>query len=99
MSFSKKFARTLKGSSFPIWDEIYLTDSEEKNIELSAKNINIELMKQCISDAKKIVEDTDLNQEKYDVIHIAITLFEKLSSHVVYHKENLCKEKFDKKLK
>lgn len=40
MVFSKTFPRTLKGSSYPIWEEINLSDEEEK-----AKKENSELMK------------------------------------------------------
>jgi len=38
---SKSFPRTLKGSSYPIWEEISISDEEEKQIEDKAKKENI----------------------------------------------------------
>lgn len=35
MAFSKTFPRTLKGSTYPIWEEITLDDKEEKEIDRS----------------------------------------------------------------
>ena len=54
-------------------------------------------MKECIEDAQKIVKEKNLKSFQNDMINIAISLFEKRASHVVYWKENLCKEKFDEK--
>jgi len=30
MAFSKSFPRTLKGSSYPIWEEVLLSEEERK---------------------------------------------------------------------
>ena len=75
--------------------EIFLTESEEKEIEAEAKKENIKLMKECIDSARKIVEDEGLKPFQKDIINIAITLFEKQASHTVYWKEKKAKEKFD----
>ena len=88
MTFSKAFPRQIKGSSYSVWEEINLTDEEEREIEESARRENIILMRECIEDAKKI------DDSKF--IEIALTLFDKRASHVVFLKESKCKEKFDK---
>ena len=87
MVFSKAFPRQIKGSSYSVWEEISLTDDEEKSIEESVRRENIDLMIECIEDAKKI------DNSKF--IEIALTLFDKRASHVVFLKESKCKEKFD----
>lgn len=99
MVFSKTFPRTLKGSSYPIWEEIYLSDEEEREIEEQAKKENSELMKGCIDEAKKIIAEKGFKDYQSDVIRIASYLYDKISSHQVYHKEKKAKEKFDEKFK
>ena len=96
MTFHKTFPRNIEGSSYPRWEEISLTDKEEKEQDLKAKKENIALMKECINDAKAIMGEKQLKDFQTDLISIAITLFEKRASHSVYHKENKAKEKFDK---
>ncbi len=99
MVFSKSFPRTLKGSSYPIWEEIYLDEDEEKETELKSKNENYELMKECIEKSKSILKEKNLKDFQSDVISMAIALFDKIASHSVYHKEAKAKEKFDEKIK
>ncbi|MFH1592267.1 MAG: hypothetical protein ABIB47_02790 [Candidatus Woesearchaeota archaeon] len=99
MTFSKTFPRTLKGSTYPIWEEISLSDEEEKEIEGAAKKENIKLLNDCIDEAKKIISERGFKDYQSDVIQLGIALFEKISSHQVYHKENKAKEKFDEKFK
>ncbi len=96
MVFSKKFPRPVKGSVYPKWEEVFLTDDEELIIEDSAKKENIKLMKQCIDDAREIIKARGLKEYQTDIINIAISLFEKRASHNVYWKEEKAKEKFDK---
>ena len=96
MAFSKSFQRTLKGSTYPRWEEIFLTEKEELLEEQRCKVDNIVFMKECIDDAKKIMSERDLNRYQTDLINIAIALFEKRASHAVHCKERLAKEKFDK---
>ena len=99
MSFSKTFPKTVKGSNFPVWEEIYLTEQEEKEIEEKAKKENNQLLKECIETAKKILSEKRLDYTHSDVISAAIALFDKVASHSVYHKEAKAKEKFDEKFK
>ena len=97
MAYSKSFPKTIDGSNYPRWEEVYLSEKEEELIDRKARSENIELMKECINDAKKIISDTKLKDYQTDVINMAIALFEKRASHSVYHKETAAKEKFDKK--
>ena len=95
MPFSKSFPKTSKTSVYPQWEEISLTDAEEKEVEQKSKEENIKLFKDCIDDAKSILIEKGLNESASEIIKVAISLFEKRASHEVYHKENKAKEKFD----
>ena len=97
MAFSKSFPRTTEKSTYPIWEEVYLSDSEEKRADLETKNETISLMKECIDDSKQIILDKELKDYQSDVIAVAISLFEKRASHSVYRKEQKAKEKVDEK--
>jgi hypothetical protein len=97
MSFSKSFPRTTEKSTYPVWEEIYLSDDEEKEVDLETKNESISLMKECISDAKQIILDNGLKDYQSDVISMSISLFEKRASHSVFKKEQKAKDKFDEK--
>ena len=97
MTFNKSFPRTTEGSTYPKWEEVYLDETEEKTAESNARNENINLMKECILDAKKIFSEENLKEYQTDIVNAAIALFEKRASHVVFHKETIAKEKFDKK--
>jgi len=85
--------------NFPIWEEVCLNDEEEKEVEEQAKKENIELMKECIDKAKEIIKEKGLKEYQSDIINIAVSMFDKISSHSVYHKEKRAKEKFDEKFK
>lgn len=95
MPFSKSFPKTSKTSTYPQWEEVSLTEEEEKAVEQISKAENIKLFKECIGDAKAIVEEKGLKDYQTDIICIAVSLFEKRASHEVYWKENKAKEKFD----
>ena len=95
MPFSKSFPKQSKTSSYPQWEEITLTDAEEKLEEAKARNENIKLMKDCIDDAKAIMQEKGLKDYQTDIINMAIALFEKRASHSVYWKESKAKERFD----
>ena len=97
MAFSKSFPKTLEGVSYPKWVDVYLSEKEEFEVEEKTRVDNKELMIKCIQDAKEIAHSTQLNNYQSDIINMAISLFEKLSSHSVYAKERRCKDKFDKK--
>jgi len=93
--FSKSFPKQSKTSNYPQWEEITLTEEEEKAVEQKSKEENIKLLKECVDDAKKIIQEKNLNPSQIELMHIAITLFEKRASHEIYWKENKAKEKFD----
>lgn len=95
MPFSKSFPKQSKVSAYPQWEEVTLTDAEEKLEEGKARNENIRLMKECIDDAKSIMKEKGLKDYQTDIIHMAIALFEKRASHSIYWKDNKAKEKFD----
>jgi len=97
MAFSKSFPRTSKTSPYPQWEEIFLTEDEEKEVDVKCRSENIKLMKDCIEDSRALIQDRGLKDYQTDLIHIAISLFEKRASHSVYWRESKAKEKFDKK--
>ena len=99
MAFFKTFPRTSKGSSYPIWEEVTLSENEEREAETKAKEENIVLIKECIDEAKKILAEKGFKFYQSDVVNLAVSLFEKTASHSVYHKENKAKEKFDEMFK
>ena len=94
MPFSKSFPKKGK-TGYPQWEEVTLTDAEEKAEEERARSENINLFKECIEDAKSILIGKGLNESNSDIIRVAVALFEKRASHEVYWKENKAKEKFD----
>jgi len=96
MAFSKSVPKTTDKSAYPRWEEVYLTEEEEKTQEKKCKIENISLMKECVEDAKKIFSDENLKDFQSDVVKMAIALFEKRASHEVFWKESKAKEKFDK---
>ena len=95
MAFSKSFPRTIEGSNYPIWEEVFLSDEEENEQDENCRSENIKLMKNCIDDAKILIESKGFKGFKEDILQVAIALFEKRASHAVYWKENLAKAKFD----
>ena len=98
MAFSKTFPRTVPGTNYPIWEEIYLTEEEERQIEEQCKRENFQLMDDCIKEAKILSIKNQMNEDEV-ISKIAIALFEKKASHIVFWKESKAKEKFDFKNK
>ncbi|MBW2971129.1 hypothetical protein KY320_03140 [Candidatus Woesearchaeota archaeon] len=96
MAFSKNFPRTIKGQSYPQWEEIFLTEQEERQEEQKSRKENLLLMKECIDDAAAVIKEKSLKSYETSIINMAIALFEKRASHTVYWKESRAKEKFDK---
>ncbi len=96
MAFSKTFPKSSDKSVYPKWIEVFLTEAEEKEQEALCRSENIKLMKECIEDAKAIMNEKNLKKFQTNMVDIAISLFEKRASHVVYWKESKAKEKFDK---
>jgi len=95
MSFSKSFPRTVKGSPYPRWEEVFISEEEERSEEDKCRVENLRIMDQCIEDAKKIMANKSLKPYQTDLINTAIALFEKRASHSVYWKERKSKDKFD----
>jgi len=98
MVFSKSFPKTTDKSVYPKWEEITLTDVEEKEQELIARKENISKMRESIADAKSIIKAEYLKPFQTDMINLAIALFEKRASHEIYYKENKAKQRFDEKI-
>ena len=96
MPYTKSFPKTTDKTVYPKWEEIYLSEKEEKEQEEKAREDNIKLMKECIDDAKAIFKEKQLKEYQTDLLNTAIALFEKRASHSVYYKESRAKEKFDR---
>lgn len=98
MAFSKTFPRTVQGTNYPIWEEITLTPEEEATAEEECRKENFRIMNECLGDAKAIAIKSSINTDE-NRVKLAVALFEKRASHVVFWKENKTKEKFDAKFK
>jgi hypothetical protein len=94
MGFSKTFPKTAPGSNYPTWEEVFLTSDEEKQVEEKCRQINSLIMHECIQDAKSLAIKHAINDDR-NVADLAVALFDKRASHVVFWKENKAKEKFD----
>ena len=62
MPFSKSFPKQSKTSTYPQWEEVTLTDAEEKEAAQKSREENIKLFKECINDAKSILIEKGLNE-------------------------------------
>jgi len=98
MVFSKKFPKNVEGSNFPEWKEIILTDEEEKQAEEDAKREQYLLLDDCLREAKSLAIKNHVNDDG-NVVMLALGLFEKRASHIIFVKENKAKEKFDRMFK
>ena len=96
MAFSKSFPKTIPGINYPVWEEIFLTEEEEKAAEEQCERENFLLMDKCLGEAKSLAIKKGINEDEITA-RIAIALFEKKASHVVFWKESKAKEKFDSK--
>lgn len=96
MVFSKRFPKDVPGSRFPEWVDVELTDAEEAEVEAQARNEHIAIMKDCLTDALQIAKDKELKDYQTNVVQIAQQLFDKRASHVVWHKEERARIKFEK---
>lgn len=94
MAFSKTFPKTTIGSNYPVWEEIFLVEEEEKNVAERCRHENFQLLDQCLDDAKSIAIKNGINTDENRVT-LAIALFEKRASHEIFWKESKAKEKFD----
>jgi hypothetical protein len=98
MAFSKTFPKTVEGSNYPQWEEVYLTEEEEKQAEDDCRRENFRILDSCLEEAKMMAIKHGLNTDEIRT-KFAIALFEKRASHVVFWKEKMTKEKFDEKCK
>ena len=96
MPFSKSFPKTLPGSTYPMWEEVFLTEAEEREMEEKCRRENKVLLDECLQEAKGLVIKNAINTEE-NMTQLAIALFEKRASHVIFWKEIKAKEKFDEK--
>ncbi|HIJ12095.1 TPA: hypothetical protein HA278_08620 [Candidatus Woesearchaeota archaeon] len=96
MTFTKSFPRKITPNSAPVWEEIKLTQEEERHVEEECKRINFLILDESLREAKSLAIKNGLNTEENQV-KLAIALFEKRASHQVFWKENKAKEKFDQK--
>lgn len=94
MAFSKTFPKNVPGSNFPVWEEIFLTAEEEQEAEEECWQENFELMDNCLREAKALAIKHGVNSDE-NLVNLAVALFEKRASHVVFWKESKAKEKFD----
>ncbi len=99
MTFTKSFPKEVPGSRLPEWIEITLSDAEETAVEAIAREQHMLLMKECLTDAQQIVQDKTLKDYQTNIVQIAQALFDKRASHVVWHKEERAREKFEKNFK
>ena len=95
MVFTKSFPRKSDKSVYPQWEEVSLSEEEERAIEEECRIINNKLMQECLSDAEEILKAKGLKGYETSLASVATALFEKRASHVVYLKEEKAKEKFD----
>lgn len=94
MPFSKTFPKQVPGSNYPIWEEITLTEEEERQVEETSRKANFLLLDECLQEAKALAIKHGINTDE-NRVQLAISLFEKRASHEVFWKENKAKEKFD----
>ncbi|MFH1682341.1 MAG: hypothetical protein ABIA37_00950 [Candidatus Woesearchaeota archaeon] len=99
MPYSKTFPRTIEGSNYPRWEEVFLTEEEEQAEEEKCRKDNIEMLKQSIDDAQAVMQEKGLKDYQTDLINMALALFRKRASYTVHYKEQKAKEKFDNKFK
>ena len=98
MAFSKTFPRTIPGSTYPLWEEVFLTEAEERLVEERCREENLQLLNECMQEAKNMAIRHGVNSDE-NVARLAVALFEKRASHVVFWKESKAKEKFEEKNK
>lgn len=95
MGFSRRFPRDVKGSPYPVWEEVYLSAEEERALEGKQHDENLRLMAECITDAQRLAKEKGLKDFQTDVVNIALALFAQRGRHAIYWKEEAVKEKFD----
>ena len=94
MPFSIRLPREVPGSNYPIWEDVLLTEAEEREVESAAKIRSIALLNECLTDAEAIMRERNMKPFQTDLVQLASELFGKRSSHEVFWKEAKSKEKF-----
>ncbi len=98
MAFSKRFPVDKPGSPYAAWEETELSSQEEQAVEEKQREENKNLMTECLNDAFEIIKARGLKEYQTNVANIAIALFEKRASHIVFWKEEKAKEKLTRTL-
>ncbi|NTV23152.1 MAG: hypothetical protein HGA85_02120 [Nanoarchaeota archaeon] len=96
MVFSKSFPRMQDKAPYTRWVDIKLSEEDEGEQERIARRDNLKLLHQSIEDAKDVIKGEGLKPFQSDMVSIALALFEKRASHVVYYKEEKAREMFEK---
>ena len=91
----KSFPVQAGENSQTVWKEIGLTPKEEFVEEQKARRDYLSLMKICIDDARKLMDEKGMPEYQADIMNIALNLFRKRASHVSYWKDLRCREKFE----
>ncbi|MFT4250037.1 MAG: hypothetical protein ACMXYD_01610 [Candidatus Woesearchaeota archaeon] len=94
MAFRKRFPKDVPTSPYPQWRAVTLTKQQEEEIVASSQQQNLSLLKQCLQQAKVLVEQEGLKDYQTDIVTLAVALFEKQASHVAYHKEEYAYDLF-----
>lgn len=94
MAFSKTFPKQVPGTNYPQWEEVYLTTEEERLVEDKFRRDNFQILDECLKEAKNLAIKNAINTEE-NVTNLAIALFEKRASHLIFWKEDKAKEKFN----
>lgn len=87
--FSKNFVVNENGVRKYV--KLDLSDEQESLIENDTLNNHVKLLSKCLNEAKKLAISHKVNTELCQV-NLAITLFEKMASHVSYIKEEELKK-------
>ncbi|RME78135.1 hypothetical protein D6774_02100 [Candidatus Woesearchaeota archaeon] len=92
--FTKSFPLEVNGTTY--WKEISLRPYEEKLVEKEAREENVSLLLECLRDAKEVMDKAHFKYSQTQRLNIALALFHKRCSHVVYKKEEKCREIFER---
>lgn len=91
--FTKSFPKNINGVT--VWEETILNTFEEKTVEKQAREDQVNLLLECLRDAKEIMDKAHFKYQQSQRLSIALSLFQKRGSHVVFKKEEKCREKFN----
>jgi hypothetical protein len=83
-------------SGAPRWVEIFLSAQEEREREQIARQENLYLVRQCLSDARNVIKSEQLMDMQSHVLSIALALFKTRAQHASEYKDELCRQKFEK---